>query len=193
MSEGSLPLRVSFSGASKGEWRVKQISALRGDALAAQNFVAVAEGRATPPQGAAWTLSGYTSNLRYTTAQERDGLAAIQAPLGRTNARNAALIPIRKSAAWWNLAQDERREIFEDSSRHIAIGLEYLPAVARRLHHCRDVGEPFDFLTWFEFAPGAEAAFDAMVARLRATEEWRYVDREVDIRLVRSQDVEDGQ
>jgi hypothetical protein len=26
--------------------------------------------------------------------------------------------------------------------------------VARRLHHCRDLGEsePFDFLTWFEYS-----------------------------------------
>src|SRR2546428_7160638 len=29
----------------------------------------------------------------------------------------------------------------------------YLPAIARRLYHCRDLGEPFDFLTWFEYAP----------------------------------------
>jgi len=48
------------------------------------------------------------------------------------------------------LTQDERREIFEERSRHIATGLEYLPAVARRLHHSRDLGGPFDFLTWFE-------------------------------------------
>lgn len=192
MSESAAPLRVSFSGVARGEWRVTQTFAVRGEGFAAQSYVAVAEGAATPPEGAAWTLSGYTSNLRYTTAQERDSLAAIQAPLGRKNARMAALIPIRKSARWWNMAQDERRQIFEDTSRHIAIGLEYLPAVARRLHHCRDVGEPFDFLTWFEFSPEAEAPFDAMVARLRATEEWRYVEREVDIRLVRSQDAGDG-
>ena len=58
-----------------------------------------------------------------------------------------------------------------------------LPAVARRLHHGRDLGEPFDFLTWFEFAPQDTAAFEELVGRLRATEEWSYVVREVDIRL----------
>ncbi|MGH2707091.1 MAG: chlorite dismutase family protein, partial [Actinomycetota bacterium] len=93
------------------------------------------------------------------------------------------LIPIRKSEAWWGLSQDERQAIFEDRSRHIATGLKYLPAVARRLHHSRDLGEPFDFLTWFEFAPADEAAFDELVAVLRATEEWTFVEREVDIRL----------
>ena len=93
---------------------------------------------------------------------------------------------MRKSSAWWALSQDERRAIFGERSRHIPIGLEYLPAVARRLHHSRDLGEPFDFLTWFEYAPESTAAFEQLVARVRETEEWRYVDREVDIRLVRS-------
>jgi len=59
------------------------------------------------------------------------------------------------------------------------------PSFYRHLHHCRDLGEPFDFLTWFEFAPEHEPAFDELLARLRATEEWRYVDREVEVRLSR--------
>ena len=63
--------------------------------------------------------------------------------------------------------------------------MDYLPAVARRLHHCRDLGspEPFDFLTWFEFRPEDAAAFDDLVERLRRTPEWRYVSREMEIRL----------
>jgi chlorite dismutase len=90
-----------------------------------------------------------------------------------------------KSAAWWELPQDERRRIFEESSHHIATGLEYLPAVSRRLHHGRDLGEPFDFLTWFEFSPAQASAFEELVDRLRETEEWAYVEREIDIRLSR--------
>jgi len=42
-----------------------------------------------------------------------------------------------------------------------------------------------DFLTWFEYAPEHAARFEELVAALRATEEWRYVEREVDIRLVK--------
>ncbi len=84
------------------------------------------------------------------------------------------------------MAQDERRAIFEDRSRHTALGLQYLPAVARQLYHCRDLGEPFDFLTWFEYAPEHAAAFEELVAALRATAEWTYVEREVDIRLERA-------
>jgi hypothetical protein len=81
--------------------------------------------------------------------------------------------------------QSERRAIFEESSSHIARSMKYMPAIARRLHHSRDIGEPFDFLTWFEYAPQHVGAFEELVAELRATEEWRFVVREVDIRLSR--------
>ncbi|MDZ4852461.1 MAG: hypothetical protein SGI77_24495 [Pirellulaceae bacterium] len=43
------------------------------------------------------------------------------------------------------MTQDERRAIFEERSHHISIGLKYLPAIARRLHHCRDFSEPEPF------------------------------------------------
>jgi chlorite dismutase len=110
---------------------------------------------------------------------------ARQESLGRSASTRAALIPIRKSDPWWELPQDERQRIFEESSHHVATGLEYLPAVARRLHHGRDLGEPFDFLTWFEFSPANASAFAELVDRLRETEEWAYVEREIDFRLRR--------
>jgi chlorite dismutase len=116
---------------------------------------------------------------------ERTALAATQPPLGRPEATCAALIPITKSEAWWELTQEDRRAIFEERSHHIAVGLEYLPATARRLYHSRDLGEPFDFLTWFEFAPSETPGFDELVERLRSSEEWTYVTREVEIRLTR--------
>jgi chlorite dismutase len=97
----------------------------------------------------------------------------------------AALIPIRKTAAWWNLTQEVRRNIFEKESHHIAEGVKYLPSVARQLYHSRDIGEPLDFLTWFEYAPQHSEEFEELVRTLRQTEEWRHVDREIDIRLMR--------
>jgi len=136
---------------------------------------------------ARWTLRGITSNERYVVREEKSRLVSTQQGLGRSEATCAALIPIRKNAAWWALTQDERRDILETQSRHIEIGLQYLPAVARRLHHCRDLSEhePFDFITWFEYAPAHEAEFNALVTRLRMSPEWKYVEREVDIRLRR--------
>jgi chlorite dismutase len=133
----------------------------------------------------AWVLQGFTSNIRYADRNELNALKAIQPDLGRPEAMCAVLIPLKKSAEWWNMSQDERRSIFEEESHHTAIGLEYLPAIARRLHHCRDLGEEFDFLTWFEFAPEHSAAFDELLVRLRASKEWTFVEREVEIRLTR--------
>ncbi|TCT05181.1 chlorite dismutase family protein [Aquabacter spiritensis] len=182
------PLRVLFSAGHSGAWRIDRISPVIGDALPGAARLAVHTAPDMPAamsEGAApaWILAGTTSNLRYTTGAEADALKARQEGLGRAAATRAALIPIRKTQAWWDLAQDERRAIFEERSRHIGIGLDYLPAVARRLHHARELGEPFDFLTWFEYAPEHAGAFEDMVDKLRRTEEWRYVEREVDIRL----------
>ena len=178
----------SFVGGVTGIWRVVNISSVVGDALAKVSRLDIVSG-AIPemPNGARWLLRGVTSNERYVTRSEKDQLVAKQPALGRPQATCAALIPVRKTASWWGLAQDERRKIFEESSRHVATGLRYLPAVARRLHHCRDLGEnePFDFLTWFEFGPSDALAFDELVAELRASEEWQYVDREIDIRVMR--------
>jgi chlorite dismutase len=159
--------------------------AVTGTPLPSVERLAVLEGVRATPGGATWRLLGVAGPERYVERREHKELAARSPGLGRPEASCAALIPIRKSEVWWTLSQDERRAIFEDRSRHIATGLKYLPAVARRLHHSRDLGEPFDFLTWFEFAPADEAAFDELVATLRATEEWRFVEREVEIRLER--------
>lgn len=132
------PLMLRFHGGEAGPWRVTSLRALAGDPMPAAARIAVQEGAASPRAGAiAWTLSGSTGNLRYTERAEADSLAARQQGLSRRQARRAALIPIRKSEPWWALAQDERRATLEAESRHIAIGMDYLPAIARRLHHSR--------------------------------------------------------
>lgn len=186
-ARGSPPIAVAFVAGTDGAWRIDRIEAVSGASVPGAERLAVREGPETAtPHPAVWTLRGLTSSTRYTRRTEVDALAARQEGLRRPHATRAALIPIRKCDAWWALAQDERRAIFEEQSRHIGIGLDYLPAVARRLHHSRDLDEPFDFLTWFEFAPEHAGAFEAMVGRLRDTPEWRYVEREVDIRLSRA-------
>ncbi len=180
------PPQVAFVGGNRGRWIVERVHNVVGAGLPAASHVEVIDGGAQlPAPGAAWVLRGVVSHERYVTRAEHDALAAVQEPLGRPTSTRAALLPIRKSERWWSLTQDERRRIFEERSHHVAIGLVHLPAVARRLHHARDLGEPFDFLTWFEFAPSDAPGFQDLVERLRATEEWTYVEREVDIRLAR--------
>ena len=182
------PRLFAFSGGDRGPWRVVQTKAVVGEPLVAAIRLDVVAGLgAASDSQACWTLRGITSNDRYVVREEKSQLVGVQECIGRPGSTCAALIPLRKSAAWWALTQDERRHVFEEQSRHVKIGLQYLPAIARRLHHCRDLSEnePFDFLTWFEYAPVHEAAFNALVSELRASPEWAYVDREVDIRLVR--------
>lgn len=180
------PLLVTFAAGTSGSWQINRIDTVIGDGLPVADRLAILEGsEAFLQTGSGWVLRGVTSNTRYTNRFEVDALNSRQQGLSRPRATQAALIPIRKAEAWWALAQDERRAILEEQSRHIAVGLEYLPAVARRLHHSRELGEPFDFITWFEYAPQDGDAFEELVRKLRRTEEWRYVDREIDIRLTR--------
>jgi hypothetical protein len=176
----------TFVGGDTGTWRVVGIAPVIGEPLAQVARIAIVNRNLDSlPSGAQWLLRGVTSHERYVTRNEHELLGAKTPPLGRTEATCAALIPIKKSASWWELAQDERRSIFETRSEHIKVGLQYLPAVARRLHHCRDMSEPFDFLTWFEYASSDSDAFEELVGRLRRTDEWTYVEREVHIRLIR--------
>ncbi len=174
---------ATFVGGSVGPWQVESIRALRGEALPAVERLDVRPGHAA--LSGSWTLRGVAAHVRYVERKEKTQLDALSPPLGRPESTQAALIPIRKSAEWWALAQDERRTIFEARSRHISDTLKYLPRIARRLYHARDLGEPFDFLTWFEFAPEHAAAFDELLGMLRGRDEWTFVEREVDIRLSR--------
>ncbi len=176
-----MPDPIVFSGGANGAWKVTRQTAVRGGGLPA---VARIDKGAANSLNSTWVLSGVTSNLRYTTAPEKRVLDATPSVLGKPLATRAALIPIQKSAAWWGMAQDERRAVLEDQSRHIAIGSDYLNVVSRQLVHCRDQLAPtFDFLTWFEFAPADEGRFDELLAKLRATPEWGFVEREVELRL----------
>jgi hypothetical protein len=176
-----------FAGVDRGDWQVLDQRVIVGEALADVAALTVLAPTSPTPDSMHWMLSGVTSNERYVEREEKAALVNRQEPLGRPGATCAALIPIRKNATWWALTQDERRRIFEADSRHISIGLQALPAIARRLHHCRDLPtpEPFDFLTWFEYAPQNEPIFDKLLRDLRSTHEWSYVDWEVELRLMR--------
>jgi chlorite dismutase len=176
----------SFVGGAAGRWQVTSMAAVMGTPLETVSLIDMREEDvSTLSTGAAWVLRGVTSYERYVNRAEQQSLIAAQPPLDRPEATCAALIPVKKSARWWALPQDERRTIFEESSHHIQTGLQYLPAIARRLHHCYELGEPFDFLTWFEYAPQNAESFEQLTRTLRSTEEWAFVEREIDIRLLR--------
>ncbi len=173
---------TAFRGGDHGPWQVVAHHCLSGPAI--PRFARLRIGPAmAEAAGTVWQARGFNSNLRYTTAHERGELLSSVAPAGR-HSRCAVLIPMSKSPAWWAMAQDERLAIYA-RGRHMRIGMTVLPAVARSLYHGRDLGEAFDFLTWFEFDAEAEPAFDAMLGQLRASVEWDYVCAESELRLRR--------
>ena len=174
----------SFIGGNEGQWRVVSCEAIDGAPLATVPRIKVLNVPSNSlADGGVWTLQGFTSNVRYAERRELNALHAKQEGLNRAGSLCAALIPIKKNPEWWAMSQEERRAIFEEQSHHTEIGLTYLPEIARQLHHSRDLGEPFDFLTWFEFAPEHTTKFNKLLTQLRATKEWSYIEREVDIRL----------
>ena len=118
----------TFVAGNSGDWSIASVKAMHGEALPAAPRLAVVNA-----PGETWALSGATSNTRYTALAEKQALTGIQSNLGRPTATRAALIPIRRKTAWWDLTQD-----LED-----------------------------------------------LVGELRTTEEWKFVEREVDIRLLR--------
>jgi hypothetical protein len=142
-----------FIGGDIGEWKVIGMNSVCGLPLETVKYIDILPNLANNLNKSVWTLTGFTSNVRYAEKDEREKLIAVQSDLGRPLATYAALIPIRKTESRWIMAQDERRKIFEAKSHHTETGLKYLPAIPRRLYHCRDIGQPFDFLTWFEYAP----------------------------------------
>lgn len=176
-----------FSAGNTGVWHITVCKPFRGEGLATAPRLAVTPNESlTINDATVWQIAGVASYVRYVERPEKTALVKIQAGLGRAEATCAALIPIKKSAAWWDMTQEERRDIFEAQSHHIADSLKYLPAIARQLYHSRDLGQPFDFLTWFEYAPEHAGDFEQLVTHLRATPEWAYVEREVDVRLKRA-------
>lgn len=170
-------------GGSQGPWRTIAQRTVTGAGLAPITHLHVGALDDDGFYGESWKLRGFISNVRYVEQVERRQLVARQEGLGRVDATYAALLPIKKTQAWWDMSQDERRHIFEDQSKHIEANMKYLPAIARQLYHSRDIGEEFDFLTWFEFRPEHVGLFDEMIQGFRESLEWKYVDREVDLRF----------
>jgi hypothetical protein len=120
---------TTFIGADVGDWHVKELKPIRGESIPSVSRLQIEDHPTSTQLTGIWKLCGFVSNIRYANQSERKKILAIQEGLGRPQATCAALIPIRKNEAWWNLAQDERRAIFEEQSHHTAIGLQYLPAI----------------------------------------------------------------
>lgn len=104
--------------------------------------------------------------------------------------RNAIIVPIRKTAEWWQMSALERHACFyphvdRDSKcpvkGHAVAAERGIPALFRRVYHNADgyqrEGE-FDFVTYFECDDEGLPVFDSVLASLRDVEqnpEWKFV------------------
>ncbi len=150
-----------------------------------------------PATAAKADFCGMVRHLNYTTQAQRSELQGISAKeVAASGETLAVLIPIRKSAAWWSLAQDERQAHFHRPAgreNHASIGHRYADKIFRKLYHARyfETLPGYDFLTYFEFQEELTETFRALLKELRHPElnpEWAYVDRECEIWMTKTGD-----
>ncbi|MBA4064809.1 MAG: hypothetical protein C0501_14070 [Isosphaera sp.] len=180
------------------EYRVDRVAPVRGTPGVAvepgATLVRVEVNAAWPAGDPAPLFRGVVRHHDYTSRADREALAGSRPPPPAGPDTVAVLIPVRKSAAWWALPQDERAAHFRERAGHpghTAIGAGYADRVYRKLYHTRYAVETpdHDFLTYFEFERAHEPAFDALLAKLRdpaVNPEWGYVDREYEVRMTRT-------
>jgi hypothetical protein len=138
------------------------------------------------------TVEGAARNPRYSSA-EMVGYSNRGAPPRRSGrlSRNAIIIPIRKSAEWWQKSALERHSYFYPHADHAsgspvkghALAAEKgIGSLFRRVYHNPDGYErqnEFDFLTYFECDDDALPVLEQVMSSLRDVHqnpEWRYVE-----------------
>jgi hypothetical protein len=136
-------------------------------------------------------LDGAERLPRYSSAEMHK--FAYKPALSRQSGRvahNAVIVPINKTAAWWEKTALERHSYFyphhEDSSGspvkgHAKAAEAGIPKVFRRLYHNPDGYQrptEFDFITYFECTDENLPVFDQICRALRderQNPEWKYV------------------
>ena len=146
------------------------------------------------PEPPVIVFRGVAQHLHYTGKEEKEKLAAesrVEVPASESTA--AVIIPIRKSAGWWGLTQDQRQAFFhktKTSEGHTNIGRPFAASIYRKLYHSRYTGAPlpYDFVTYFEFPSSHAEEFDQLLGALRDIKknpEWESVELEFEIRMVK--------
>jgi hypothetical protein len=137
------------------------------------------------------SMEGAVRSPRYTST-EMQRYADKQTPprrSGRLNP-NAIIVPIRKSAEWWQMSALERQGYFYPHfdrvggcpvKGHAQAAEKGIPSLFRRMYHNPDGYErpgEFDFLSYFECEDEGLPVFDHVLAQLRdpgQNPEWRFV------------------
>jgi chlorite dismutase len=138
------------------------------------------------------TLEGAFRNPRYSSAEmlHYSNKGAPSRRSGRLS-RNAIVVPMRKTAEWWQKSTLERHSYFyphvDQASAapvkgHALAAEQGIPSLFRRVFHNPDGYErpgEFDFVTYFECDDESLPVFDRVLKSLRDVQqnpEWRYVE-----------------
>lgn len=116
------------------------------------------------------TLIGVTKPLNYITKERLPELYAGLASATYTGdvPRYAIVIPVKKSAEWWNLSFDQR---LVEMKAHTLSTLGYMGSIKRKLYHSTGLDDA-DFITYFE--TNDLIAFNNLLTSLASIPENRY-------------------
>jgi len=116
------------------------------------------------------TLVGLTKPLNYITKDASPGLNAGLSSASYTGPapRYTVVVPVKKSAEWWNIPVDQR---VHEMEAHTAPTLAYLVNVKRKLYHSTGIDDT-DFITYFE--TNDLAAFNNLMIALASVPENKY-------------------
>ena len=116
------------------------------------------------------TLVGVTKPLNYITKDKSPELNAGLSSATYTGdaPRYVIVIPVKKSAEWWNLPAEQR---LKEMEAHTAPTLPYLVNVKRKLYHSTGLDDT-DFITYFE--TNDLVAFNNLLISLASVPENKY-------------------
>jgi chlorite dismutase len=118
-------------------------------------------------------LVGITKALNYITPDKSKDLNTGLSSASYTGdaPRYAIVVPIKKSADWWNLTPEQRLKEIET---HTHPTLQYLVNVKRKLYHSTGIADT-DFITYFE--TNDLGAFNNLMISLASVPENKYHTR----------------
>ena len=114
------------------------------------------------------TFNGITKPLNYAPAFPEDLKKELSTPPDPGPKPYVIVVPIRKDAEWWNMAQDSRGKMMKE---HTEATVVYLKTVKRKLYHASGLDD-LDFITYFETAKLDD--FNSLVIGLERVKENRH-------------------
>ncbi len=114
------------------------------------------------------TFNGITKKANYVPAFPDELKAAMKTPTDPGPKPYAIVVPIRKDAEWWIMAQDSRNQMMQE---HAEATVAYLKTVKRKLYHASGLDD-LDFITYFETAKLDE--FNGLIIALERVKENRH-------------------